>query len=377
MKFFKFLPLIFFIFFSCKSLLERKFDLTSKSYEIRVLLKNLSENVTFYNKNGFKVVDFITNKKFNIKEKEIKVYLNNNKIFLNSIYINSPIVIYARDLTKVNDRYYFGYFKIVPEENSFYVINYIPIEAYLISVLPSEVPISFNIEALKAQAIVARTYSYYFMTRSLNRDFDVDDTTSYQVYNGFNPEFKNEIIEKIFKAIKGTEGLIITYNNDPIIAYFHANSGGKITSGKEYFGSHSDFPYLVSKEDPYSVDMPSYKWEFEIDIKTFLNKLNINDQSVDIIQSNFIYNENGFVKELTVNNLVFTSKEIRRIVGYAKIKSEKFKVSIKNGTIVFDGYGYGHGVGLSQWGAENMARKKKKFSEIIKFYYPDTKIESF
>jgi len=243
-------------------------------------------------------------------------------------------------------------------------------------VLPSEIPTNFELEAMKAQSIVARTYSYYFMQKYNDRYFDVDDTTGYQVYNGFNPDYKIENIKKIYKAIKETEGLIIKYNEEPIIAYFHANSGGWTTSGKEYFGENSNFPYLVSKQDPYSVDMPGYKWEFEITIKEFCEKFNI-DNTVDIKLENFIHNEKGFIEQFKNNKISINSKEIRKAIGYSKLKSEKFNISIKEDKLYFTGYGYGHGVGMSQWGAENMARKKKKFKEIINFYYPETKIESF
>lgn len=378
MRFFKFFILSIFFIFSCKSLIERKIDFTSKSYEIRVLLRSLNhDKLIFSNKNGFQVIDFITKKRINIKSKKITIFLNNNRVFLNNFYISSPLFIYANGLTKVNDRYYAGYFKIVPLENNFYVINYISIESYLISVVASEMPVTCHIEALKAQTVIARTYSYYFMLRSTTKDFDVDDTIFYQVYNGFNLNFKKEIVKKIFKAIKDTEGLILTFNGEPIIAYFHSNSGGMTVSGKEYFGNNSDFPYLISKLDPYSIDMPYYIWSFEIYRKVFLNTLNISDVSIDLLESNFIYNDNGFIKELNINNNIFSAKDIRRIIGYNKIKSEKFRVTINGESILFDGYGYGHGVGLSQWGAENMARQQKKFKEILSFYYPNTKIENF
>lgn len=373
-----FLILGFIIFiFSCKSFLETTIDKTKDSFEIRVLLKYATQNVVLTG--DFIVKDFITKKEINIKNKKnIIICAKNNKIFLNEINILSPILIISKNngLIKLNDRYYSGYLKINPDNGNFYIINYIPLETYLISVLPSEVPVSFNIEAMKAQAVVARTYAYYFIKKANDKEFDVDDTFFYQVYNGFNPQFKREIVKKIYKAIKGTEGIIIKYENEPIIAYFHSNSGGITTSGKDYFGPNSDFPYLISQKDPYSIDMPGYKWEFEILIKDFCKILNINNTSC-IISDNFLYNKNGFVDKFTKGELSFGPKDIRRLIGYSKIKSEKFTVDIKEDKIYFTGYGYGHGVGLSQWGAENMARKKKKFRDIIKFYYPKTKIESF
>ncbi|HOL57059.1 MAG TPA: SpoIID/LytB domain-containing protein [Spirochaetota bacterium] len=374
-----FFVIIIILLFSCKTILEKSIENTKKSFEIRVLLKYAKDRVVLKSNSSLIIKDFITKKSLNVENNScIEIFCKENKVFLNKMNILSPIIIYSKDnsLIKLNERYYAGYLKIVPEDGSFYIINYIPIETYLLSVLPSEVPVTFNIESMKTQAIAARTYAYYFLIKSSEMEFDVDDTVLYQVYNGFNPDFKKEEIKKIYKAVKETEGLIIKYKDEPIIAYFHSNSGGRITSGKEYFGESSDFPYLISKEDPYSVDMPGYKWDFEIDIKEFCNKLNIYNTN-DIKIENFIYNQNGFVKEFNNETIVLTSKDIRRLIGYSNIKSEKFILNIKDNKIIITGYGRGHGVGLSQWGAENMARRKKNFKEIINFYYPETKIESF
>jgi stage II sporulation protein D len=249
-------------------------------------------------------------------------------------------------------------------------------ETYLMSVILSEVPISFNIEAIKAQTIVARTYAQLFVNKySKLRDFDVDNTTNYQAYNGFNINLGYKYIKKLEKAIKETNGLIIVYEDKPIIAYFHANSGGKVRSGKDYFGNHSDKPYLISHEDPYSINYPGSKWEYKMNIDYFKKTF---DLTSDPFFNNFKYDNDGFVEEFKINKKSFFPKEIRRTIGYKKIKSERFKVFFNQDgkSILFSGIGYGHGVGLSQWGAHGMAEEGYNCMEIINFYYPNTKIKN-
>jgi stage II sporulation protein D len=287
-----------------------------------------------------------------------------------------PIIIYSKKdrLIKINNKNFFGMIKIVQNNNRLEIINYVPLETYLLSVLVSEMPVSFDIEAIKAQIIVARTYAARFMEKyKERREYDVDNTVSYQVYNGYQPEMKLKYVQKIKDAVTETNGLIVTYEQKPIIAYFHANSGGKTRSGRDYFGINSDFPYLVDKEDPYSVEFPGGKWEYQVTADELKQQF---DMTTDLNLEQFITNGDGFVQELKVGQISYYPREIRRTLGYSKLKSERFKVDIdmdqKN--VIFHGIGYGHGVGMSQWGAQGMALAGYNFIDIISFYYPNTQL---
>ncbi|OHD27811.1 MAG: hypothetical protein A2086_16400 [Spirochaetes bacterium GWD1_27_9] len=369
-----YLIFILFIFlFSCKSYIEKISEETANSSEIRVKLK-LGNQIEIPLLSHIVVEDDLTKRRFFFTKKTIKIAVKDDFTKLNDKNITNPIKIYSlqKKTIIINDRSYLGVIKIFPLKDGFEVINYIPIETYLLSVLPSEVPIKFPIEALKAQVVIARTYSLYFINKYRDkRNFDVDNTVSYQVYNGFNLDLKNDDLSKIKKAVKETFGEIITYENKPIIAYFHSNSGGKTRSGKEYFGQSSNFAYLTSKEDPFSIGKPNDKWNCEVLIKDIKKSLDLTN---DILESFFTYNEDGFVDKLNYSNKTLSSKEIRKKIGYFVVKSERFKIKIEKNKIKFEGIGFGHGVGLSQWGAESMAEQGYKYKEIIQFYYPSTNI---
>jgi stage II sporulation protein D len=242
-------------------------------------------------------------------------------------------------------------------------------------VVPSEVPASFDLEALKAQVVVARTYAYLFMKKYYrSREFDVDDTTRYQVYQGFNIDLNDALILKLKKAIDDTTNLIVSYHNEPILAYFHSNSGGKTISGSEYFGDNSNMPYLVSVDDPYSLNYPGSSWNYETLYSDFKNKLDI---KTNIKNEEITTDDSGYLNKITLQDRNILPREIRRIFGYSQVRSERFKIKINpdEDRVIFNGIGFGHGVGMSQWGAEGMAEKGFDFKEIILFYYPTTELQ--
>lgn len=364
-----FLISIFSIFpVSCTPAIYRYANRTANSYQIRVLLKTAKFPISIPNK-YITVKDPITQRPIIIKEETLVIEPKGMTISINGLTYKHPIEISCtkKNPLTINERTYFGTVKIIPGLNP-QVINYIPIETYLLSVLPSEVPVSFHKNALQAQTIIARTYSYYFMIKNHDNMFDVDDTTAYQVYNGYSDLCrKNSVARTVFRAIALTKSIIIQYDNAPIVAYFHSNSGGRTKSGLSYFGPKSDFPYLISQEDPYSVDQPAYKWEYSMD-KSDFDKIFGDDITIE--QSDFCKTISNGVKK-------FDTKTIRRMIGYSKVKSETFSITQTDDQIKFEGYGYGHGVGMSQWGANRMARLHFNYKQIIEFYYPGVCLEKF
>ena len=355
----------------------KKIEEKKENSIIRVKIKlKKNEDVIITNNKNIIVKDLSNNKNIKIKENKIVINIKNGALSINNTNVNSPIIINSKkdEMIELNSKYYLGSFKVIFNNNDFDIINYIPIETYLLSVLPSEMPVSFELEALKSQAVAARTYAYYFINKfGETREFDVDNTTSYQVYNGFNPNMKKEDKNKIALAVEKTKNLIIKYNNEPIIAYFHSNSGGKTINSKEYFGG-KDYPYLISKKDPYSLGVKSSTWELIIQNKEFSKIFKYNGLITD---KDITYNSDSYVDKMRIGTKQLDTKEIRRNVGYSVMKSERFSVKFNNDNIIFRGIGYGHGVGMSQWGANNMAKKGFNFKDIIEFYYPETKIDIF
>lgn len=377
-KFFALQILVILLSTSCKTYLENLLTKTASitENEIKVKLTNL-EQLVIPLRLDIKIIDLTNGKEIKIKETLIKIYQMDNKVYLNDRELAYPVLLLSKDdrLISINNKNYPCKIKIVPENGSLTVINILPLERYLLSVVPSEMPLSFDIEALKAQTIIARTYALYHIIRNNNKkEFDVDDTVRFQVYKSFDYNFEVDILKKLKDAITTTEGMIVTDKDSPILAYFHANSGGFIRSGLDYFGKNSDFKYLQKKYDPFSIFYPGSDWKDSIPIPEFVTLLGFTQNTL-IEKSNIIYNENGFVKAFKINDQEINVRNIRQKIGYTKIRSERFKIEIDNNNLLFYGIGYGHGVGLSQWGAQGMATAGFNYKEIINFYYPNTAIK--
>ncbi len=373
-----FIFLIIVCVFSCKGTVENLIKDTYDSREIRVKIIN-NKKVVIENTRELISDDYITGEIYNFIKKSDSIIFEVNtdgSVLLNGYPFNSQLRVLQPDkkLIKMNDRLYPGYFIITALNNEIEVINIVPIETYLISVVPSEMPIYFMDEALKSQAIISRTYALYSVNRNYNeKNFDLDNTTNYQVYHGLNKAMKYGLFFKIKNAVGFTKNKILTYSGQPVVTFFHANSGGEIVSGREYFGASADKPYLVGKEDPYSKDFPGYRWTYTMSYEDFKKIFDIFEEpDVAIIE----YSEKGLVSRFLIEDKVFTPKDIRWKIGLIKFKSNKFTITFdqEKRTIQFDGRGFGHGVGLSQWGAQGMALKGYDYKRILQFYYPGTEV---
>jgi stage II sporulation protein D len=355
---------------------EKAYEETESSYEIRVKLKNVSK-IDLVLRSDIEITDQITGSYLirNRMAKTVKIDSDHNQTRIDGRVAEKPFYIRSKVNREIrlNNRIYMGYLRIIPGESGFEVINHLPIEMYLISVLPSEVPASFETEALKAQAVIARTYAYYFMKKSEERDFDVDDTVSYQVFKGYQLDLTAGLFKKVSNAVFSTRSQILVFEDEPVIAYFHANSGGKTVSGKEYFGKKSDLPYLISQDDPYSLDKKSSTWTFDLPVSDFKRVTGL-DVSSDTFK--VVLKENGWVDTVVSGSQELTAKDIRKMIGTVKIKSERFIIKLNDAkeNILFSGIGYGHGVGLSQWGAQGMALLGNDYQKILQFYYPGTRL---
>ena len=251
-----------------------------------------------------------------------------------------------------------------------YVVKILNIEEYLYSVVPSEMPSSWNMEALKAQAIAARTYSFYFLSKAKDKNiYDLDSTTNFQVYKGISVETESSI-----EAVNQTEGIIMTYNHEPIIAYFHSTSGGKTSDDKDVWPD-SDLPYLKSVECSYGKNSPHNEWTSTLtmyEIKTALNK---RYKTIDRITKISFKRHNDRIVEVAVQHsngsITLTGNEFRLLLNPQKIKSTYFTIIQEKDTFNISGKGWGHGVGMCQWGAKGRGEKGFKYEEILKHYYND------
>ena len=266
-------------------------------------------------------------------------------------------------------------------------IEEIDLEEYLYGVVSAEMPASFEEEALKAQAVVARTYTIYKIVNNDGKHGEADicdDSTCCQAWiseqdrkDRWDEDEKEENWNKIVKAVNSTQGKIVTYNGEPINAFFHSNSGGTTEAPIEVWGG-SGYPYLQSVatagEDAYS----QYSSEAEFTEAEFEEKIKElhSDFEIDFEDENCIkieeYTEGNRVKTIKIGNLELSGVEVRNIFG---LRSANFTVTIEDGKIKFEVIGYGHGVGMSQTGADSLAKEGKTYEEIIHHYYTDVEIE--
>lgn len=229
-------------------------------------------------------------------------------------------------------------------------INEVMLEEYLYSVVASEMPRSFGIEALKAQAIAARTYAIYSMSIKGEKIFDVYDTERSQAYKGIMVENA-----KAKEAVDSTRGLILTYEGKPIEALYTSSCGGKTLSAKQYFGK--EVPYLQSVED-FSSDK---NWKNSIKFEDLKSKLGITSETI-VGLDDFIYFDND----------ILTKKQLKIKLG---LPSPIYDIELKDGIIYFKGMGYGHCVGMSQYGSNYLAKNGYTYDEILKHYYKGVKIK--
>jgi len=244
----------------------------------------------------------------------------------------------------------------------------VELEEYIIGVVAGEMPALFSEEALKAQAIASRTY----LINHLQTNKTITNTTDDQVYltkEEMKEKWKDDYdkyYNKIKEAVTATKGLIMYYNNEPIKAYYFSTSNGYTASSISVFNEQRD--YLTSVESPFDQDNSN---TIEISKQDFCNKLDISCNQISI--TNIIKDNSNRISKITINNKEFKGTQVRKLLS---LRSTDFTFNIKETTIEIITKGYGHGVGMSQYGANNMAKIGYTYEEILKYYYQDIKIDS-
>lgn len=248
----------------------------------------------------------------------------------------------------------------------------IPFEEYIKGVVSGEMPASFELEALKAQAVAARSYALYHMNGG---EYDVTNTTSNQVYlteEEQRQRWKEDYEEKsnkIKEAIKETEGQYLTYNGETVNAMFFAASVGKTENSEEVFVT--EVPYLRSVSSQWDEASPVFNDVIRIDLKDFYEKLSLpysETLNIDILEKT----STGRVKKIKINGQELNGRDV---ASKLSLRSNFFEINKEDKTLTIKTKGYGHGVGLSQYGANGMAKEGYKYDEILKHYYEGTEIK--
>ena len=248
---------------------------------------------------------------------------------------------------------------------------YMDLEEYVIGVVAGEMPASFNMEALKAQAVASRSFALYKM--SSIKDYVLSTTINDQVYLSID-EMKskwgddfNYYYERVKEAVNSTKGEILTYNGSVASTYYFAISNGYTDDALTVFNENKD--YLVSVPSTWDKNYQSYKSVYTLNKTDFCNKLEISCDTIQI--SNITRADNHYVRSITINNKTFSGQEVFRKLN---LKSTDFEIDIKD-KVSITTYGFGHGVGMSQYGAQGMSNEGKNYIDILKHYYQNTEIE--
>lgn len=265
-------------------------------------------------------------------------------------------------------------------------IKEISVSDYLKGVLPSEMPPEYGMEALKAQAVVARTYLYQKIAAGGHNDVDICDSAAHcQAYystdqilkiweksKGWDEATREIHAKKVSEAVDSTENIAVTYNGEYIRAYFHACSGGKTENVSNIWGKQ-DIPYLVSVESLGEEDYKNYTSKVQLSVSELQTKLNEDASikcSIDIERGDVVkilsYTDTGRVDKVEIGGVVYTAEKLRTLLG---LRSTNFKVEYENKEVTFNVTGNGHGVGMSQVGANFYANLGYTFDEIITHYY--------
>ncbi|NOU95057.1 stage II sporulation protein D [Paenibacillus sp. LMG 31456] len=262
------------------------------------------------------------------------------------------------------------------------------LEQYVRGVLAAEMPIEFELEAMKAQAIAARTY---IIRRMIEQDSSnvpvvgawVTDTVAHQAYvtnedlkKRWGPEAYKVNSDKLDRAVNETKDLILTYKDKPIQANFFSTSNGYTENSEDYWNDY--IPYLRSVPSPWDIKLsPRYKETVTVSFKDLQRKLGTT--GVIPVSTN---SSNGLkvlettqghrIKKMVVGGKTFTGREVRERLG---LNSSQFQWNWKGSDLQITTFGYGHGVGMSQWGANGMAKEGRMAEEIVKYYYTGIEID--
>lgn len=294
--------------------------------------------------------------------------LTSEKLFTHKAYIE-PL---GDGQITVNGKKYRGSMEIIEDgKGALTVINELDLEDYVMGVIAGEVPQDWPLEALKAQAIAARTFAVLKRTEARKRgdSYDLENTSFFQVYQG-----TERVNENIVKAVAKTRHEIATFKNAPIMAFFHSNCGGCTSKAVGVWSQNQ--PYLQPVSCPFGNNGPHFRWRSEVPIPDMVRKLRSYGMNLsDIVRVSIVErDESERILQLSIMDADGQTKKMkgsvfRMALGPDVIRSTRFDAVVQGNKVIFNGKGWGHGVGLCQEGACAMAYKGYSCFEILRYYY--------
>lgn len=303
----------------------------------------------------------------------VKIGANRN-VMVNDL-TGRKLVFSSGSAISVNGKHYRGVLDITNDNKALLVVNELPLENYLAGVINAEISSAWPMDAIKAQAVIARTYAVSRKNIRKNAMYHLESSAVDQVYGGSDVEDARSL-----QGVNETAGEVLTYKGALIQAFYHSSCGGKTEASENVWGMN--IPYLHGVDCQYCKGENSFEvWSQRLTLKQLEGRLvaagfkasGITDIKVGAL------NSRGRLKDLVIitphGKLFIQSNQFRKAIGFGVIKSTNFTVKSSNGELVFTGRGNGHGVGLCQWGAKQHAEAGTKYPEILLHYYPATELK--
>ncbi|MCX5681604.1 MAG: SpoIID/LytB domain-containing protein, partial [Candidatus Omnitrophica bacterium] len=353
------------------------------STTVRVAVLRDASSLSIKIHGPYSIFDLLNNQKLSEGPSlaSCEIFAKNDGIhFSQTIFKTTPLkIIPQRDASIfINDRRFRGEIDLVKDMvGNLIAINIVDLEQYVKGVLAHEVSDRWPLEAIKAQAVAARTYALYIKERKKDALFDLTNDIFSQVYGGQESEkYRTNI------ATDQTRGLILIYSKEILPAYYHATCGGYTESVSELWGQ--DIPPLRSRVCTFCKDSPHYFWKKNVRLKDIQDSLNDHGYNLGLIKDIQVIerNQSQRIKTLKIitrddAEVIISGKDFRNIIGPNLIRSNNYAIEMKGYYADFLGKGWGHGVGLCQWGAKFMAGQGYRFDQILKFYYPGVEIVNY
>lgn len=374
-------------------------DVASAADSIRVLLDQQSKKVTVQGDQG--VIVTLDNGMKRSSVRPVTVTIHRGHLALNGTPFHSPVAVFharrgdlaigishgspitlnraargaPRSLESLQSLHVGGALYAIVRDGALLVINALPLEEYVKGVVPAEMSAAWHPEALKVQAVATRTYAVYQRTANLGREYDVVAGTQDQVYRG-----RQGVDERVQQAVESTRGIVVTYQNEPILAAFSSTAAGPTEDAMNVWSK--DLPYLKGVDCPFDERSPYYQWRVELPILSLEQALRKEGISVGTIanMTPYVYSRAGRVDKIRIlhsdGEVILRGQDFRKAVGYSVIPSTQFEIETQGRTVVFAGRGSGHAVGLCQWGAKELADKGYRYDAILRYYFPGTALQS-
>ncbi|MBF0571508.1 MAG: SpoIID/LytB domain-containing protein [Candidatus Omnitrophica bacterium] len=315
---------------------------------------------------------YLTNSKVRLLDKGILVGLD--------VYPSKRLTIEpSRDASIIIDeRPFRGEVTLIrTPDNRITVVNVINVEDYIKGVLYHEVSHHWPMEALKAQAVAARTYALYSINPA-GKPYDVTNDIYSQVYGGRNSErYRTDL------AVDYTRGLILTYNGQIIPAYFHATCGGMTEDARELWHL-TDIPPLRAVPCAFCQNSPHFRWKKNFRLKEIQDALNLHGYKVGSIKDISVVDRDRSeridhlkIAQKNGQDFIIKGKDFRDLIGPNVIMSNNYEIVMHGYYVDLIGKGWGHGVGMCQWGALGMARQQFNYKQILSYYYPQSVLMNY